>query len=174
MSRRPAVVALAVSAALLSACGTGLQAQTYKETGRQDGASTDVAQIAVRNLHVTPPLSGSTIGTDEAAVLAGVLVNEGNSDDSLVGASSDAASAAVLEEAGKPVPAVPVPARGSSSTTWSIVLTGLVTDLHAGQYITVTLSFQKAGRTTVQVPVRAGDNGLEGRVVEQDPYGGKG
>ena len=40
MSRLVNVAAAAVCAAALSACGTGLQAQTYKEVGRQDGVET--------------------------------------------------------------------------------------------------------------------------------------
>jgi copper(I)-binding protein len=167
------VVVGALSAMVLSACGTGLQAQTYRESGRQDGGSTTVEGVAVRNLHVTAPLSGSTVSRDESAVIAGVLVNKGTVADALVGASSDVAAAATVEEAGQPTTSIPIPPRGTSTTTWSIVLSGLTRDLKAGQWISVTLVFDKAGRTTVQIPVRAGDNGLGQREAAQDPYGEK-
>jgi hypothetical protein len=111
VSRLVPLSAVALSAVLLSACGTGLQAKTYSEVGRQDGARVDVGDLSVRNLHVTPPLSGSAIPT------------------------------------------------------------GLTRDLAAGTYVSVTLTFQKAARVTLQVPVRAGDNGLADRQAEQDPYG---
>lgn len=172
MSRRPVTIAaLALSATALSACGTGLQAQTYRESGRQDGGSTNLAGIAVRNLHVTPPLSGSTIGAGGTAVIAGILVNQGKRDDTLLNASTDVASVAALAESGQPVGSVPVPAGATSTTTWSIVLSGLTKSLEAGRFINVTLVFEKAGRTTVQVPIRAGDNGLSSRQPEQNPYG---
>lgn len=177
MSRRSSIArsaaALSVSAALLSACGTGLEAQTYKETGRSDSGRVDLGGLGIRNLHVTPPLSGSTIGTDENAVVSGVFTNTSGTPDSLTSVTSPAAATVTLAEKGDPVAAIPVPADGLSSTTWSIVLSGLTAELHAGQYISLTLDFANAGRTTVQVPVRAGDQGLDGRKVEQDPYGEK-
>lgn len=171
MSRRSTTVAaVAVSAALLSACGTGLEAQTYKEVGRQDGGSATSQDVAVRNLYANPPLTGSTIPTDQPAVLTGFLVNTGDTADSLVSASSDVAATTALQEEGKPTPSVAIPARGHSTTTWSIVLTGLTKELHAGEYVSVTLTFARAGRTTVQAPIRAGDNGLLDRKPAQDPY----
>ena len=172
MSRRPVTVAaLAASAAVLSACGTGLQAQTYRESGRQDGANATLDGIAVRNLYVAPPASGSTIAVDGKAVLAGVLVNRSTIADALVGASTAAATSATLEENGQPATSIPAPAGGMSTTSWSIVLRGLTTPLQAGRYISVTLVFDKAGRTTVQVPILAGDNGLLDRKAAQNPYG---
>ncbi len=171
MSRLVPLSVVALSAVLLSACGTGLQAKTYSEVGRQDGARADLGDLSVRNLHVTPPLSGSTIPLGDPAVLQGVLVNTGDSGDALVSATSEVAASAVLQDKGAVVTSVPVPARGTSGTTWSLVLNGLTRDLAAGTYVSVTLTFQKAARVTVQVPVRAGDNGLGDRQAEQDPYG---
>ncbi|MCW2601021.1 MAG: LpqE protein [Frankiales bacterium] len=170
MSRRPVTVAaLALSAAVLSACGTGLQAQTYKETGSENGASTTFGGVAVRNLHVTPPPTGSVITTASQAVLSGVLINESAAEDSLVRASSDAAGTATLMEGAKPATSVSIPP--ASPVTVSITLSGLTKELRAGDYVTVTLEFSSAGRTTLQVPVRAGDNGLITRPTQQDPYG---
>ena len=174
MSRRRTVsmnvAALAVGAALLSGCGTGLQAETYQEQGRQDGADTTTGNIAVRDLHISPPATGSTIATTDPAVVSGVLVNSGDSADQLLSATSAAAGTAGLQVAGAVATAVPVPAHGTSPATWSIVLTGLTKDLRPGEYVDVTLVFDKAGRTTLQVPVRAGDNGLADRKAAQNPY----
>ena len=51
------------------------------------------------------------------------------------------------------------------------MLTGLTKELHAGEYVSLTLIFEKAERTTLQVPIRAGDNGLGTRPAARDPYG---
>ena len=170
MNRRSAAAAV-LSVALLSACGTGLEAQTYKETGRQDGGSVDVGGIGVRNLHVSPPQSGSTITTDQPAAVLGVFTNTGDEADALTSASSPAAASVTLTDSGKVVTSIAVPAHGAPSTTWALVMSGLSQELHAGQYVSITLTFAKAGRTTLQVPVRAGDQGLSDREPAQDPYG---
>ena len=172
MSRRPVIAAL-LSTALLSACGTGLQAKTYQEIGRQDGAAADLGGatgIAVRHLHVDPPAAGSAFEINGNASVTGGLVNNGGSADALVGASSDAARDATLLVDGTPTTEVAIPARGAAPTSWSVSLTGLTREVHAATYISVTLEFQRAGRVTLQVPVHAGDNGLEDREEAQDPY----
>ena len=170
--RRPVTLAaLALSTGLAcSACGTGLHAQTYREVGRQDGANTDVASLAVRDLAVTGPDTGSTIPVDGTASITGLFANSGETSDALVSASSDAASTVTFAESGKPVTRIEVPARGASTATWVISLTGLTKPLAAGSYLNVTLTFAKAPRTTVRVPVRAGNNGLSERTPAQDPY----
>lgn len=165
------VPAAVVSAAVLSACGTGLEAQTYKPSGRFDGASTTLQTVAVRNVYVQPPKVGSTIQASGQAVVLGVIVNPSNTADALIGASSDVAANAVLQDDGKPVTSVPLPGGGASASTWSIALSGLTRTLHVGEYISVTLVFENAERTTLQVPVRAGENGLETRPHARDPYG---
>jgi copper(I)-binding protein len=171
VSRRHLTVAVAVlSAAVLSACGTGFQAQTYRETGRQDAASTDLDSIAVRNLHVQAPTSGRTLASGGQAVLTGTFVNTGDTADSLLSITTDVASSVTLMIDGRQVTEVPIPARGTSPA-WTAVLDGLTKDLHAGDYVSVTLSFARAGRTTLQAPVRAGNNGLGERPPAQDPYG---
>jgi copper(I)-binding protein len=165
---RLSVTALVLSAAAVSACGTGLEAQTYKATGRQDGTNAVAQSLAVRNLHVVGPAFGST--HKDQAVVTGFIANPSDTPDAVVSASTDVATGVELREADKPVPSIPVPARGASTSTWSILLTGLTRQLHAGEYVSLTLTFEKAERITVQVPVRAGDNGLETRPEARNPY----
>ena len=173
MSRLVTVVAAVLSGAALSACGTGLQAQTYKERTPHEYTNAGVGDLALRNLAIDAPLSGSVITKDDVATLTGTVVNEGTEADALTGASSDAAATAKLLVDGSPVTSVPVPASGTSGTAWAVSLEGLTSDLHVGQYVSITLTFQRAGRTTVQVPVRSGDNGLGDREPAQNPYGEK-
>jgi copper(I)-binding protein len=172
VSRRP-VLALLLSAALLSGCGTGLHSRTYREHGRQDGAIANVggrSGIAVRNVHLTPPATGSTYGVGSTAFLTGGLVNGSGTADALVGATSDVAGAVTLLVDDTPTTEVAIPAHGAATTTWALALSSLTRPVSVATYVTVTLEFRSAGRVTLQVPVFAGDNGLQNRTPEQNPY----
>jgi copper(I)-binding protein len=178
VSRRPlAVAAVALSALALSACGTSLHgAKTYTEHGRQDGALADVGGrtgVAVRDLHVEPPATGSQLDQGSTAFVTGGLVNDGSTPDALLSASSDVATSATLTVGGQPVTSVAIPALGAAPQDWAVQLDGLTQATHVAEYVGVTLVFEHAGRITLQVPVRAGDNGLPSRSPEQDPYAAK-
>lgn len=168
MSRRLAAVLL--TAAVVSGCGTGLQAQTYKESGRSDGTSTDLESLAIRNLHIEPPTSGTTLAAGSSAVLTGSLVNHGDTPETLTTVSTDVAGAVSFTDNGQSSTSITIPA-GGSSTEWTAVLNGLNAPIPAGTYISVTLEFTNAGRTTLHVPMQIGDASLGSREVEQEPYG---
>ncbi|HUR13373.1 MAG TPA: copper chaperone PCu(A)C [Mycobacteriales bacterium] len=176
MSRRPVsalALALLTSAALLTGCGTGLEARTYQEVGREDGAAASVggrSGIAIRHLHVAPPSSGQVLEAGATALVVGGLVNNGPSADALVGAASDVAGAVTLLVDGSPTTEVALPAKGAAPQSWALALTGLNRGLPPATYVTVTLEFAHAGRVTLQVPVHAGDQGLDDREEAQDPY----
>jgi copper(I)-binding protein len=173
VSRRTASAALVLGAVLLSGCGTGLHATTYKERGRMDAAETDIGGrtgLAVRNLQIGAPTSGDTIPTGGTAFVTGSIVNNGTSPDALVGAGSDVAGAATLLVSGSPTTEVALPAGGTAPGTWSIALTGLTRALTATALVPVTLEFRRAGRVTVQVPVAPAPGALEDRTPAQDPY----
>jgi copper(I)-binding protein len=165
------VTAVLLSAALLSACGTGLEAQTYKPRTPHDSISAHVGKVAIRNLAIAAPQQGQTLAVGDRAVVTGSFINEDTVPDALVDASSDIAATVVLQTDGQD-PTIPIPPLGSSGTTWSLVLDGLTKELRPGQFASLTLVFAKAGRITVSVPVRAGDTGLGERKAEQDPYAG--
>jgi len=180
VSRRPATVVPKVAVALLSAvvltaCGTGLNATTYKETGRMDGASANVGGlkgIAVRHLHVAPPPQGSVLEVGGTALVLAGLSNGGTEDDALVSASTTAATDTALTVAGREVPEVPVVAGQTAPSGFAIRLDGLVEELHVGESIEITLVFREAGRVTLAAALLPGDNGLEDREEAQDPYEG--
>jgi copper(I)-binding protein len=173
VSRRPvSLLALLVSAVALAGCGTGLEAKTYSETGRQDGAFATVGGrdgVVLQRLHVIGPDSGSTLAAGDTALVTGGLVNNSGTDDALIGASSDLSNRVTLLVDGSPATELALPAHRAAGT-WSIVLNGLTREVHVATSITVTLEFQRAGKVTVQVPVAAGDNGLRDRTPQQDPY----
>jgi copper(I)-binding protein len=167
------LIAPLACAAVLAGCGTGLEAKTYQETGRQDGAFATVGGrtgIHVQRLFVSGPVIGSTFAAGETAVATGGLVNNGTTADALIGATSDVSSAVTLLVDDKPVQEVPIPAGGVAPAGWALGLTSLSREVHVGTYITVTLELQRAGKITLRVPVEAGDNGLTNRTPEEDPY----
>lgn len=162
--------AVLLSTALLSACGTGLHAQTYKEQGRTDGTSKDLESVVIRNLHIEPPASGNTHPSGAEAVLTGALINRSEHADTLMSVTSDVAASVSLLQDGKPVPTLSLPASRAVGA-WSALLEGLSAPLRAGSYVSVTMTFEGAGRTTLRVPVHIGDAGLGSREVNQEPYG---
>lgn len=169
--RRPvALVALSLSAALVSACGTGLEAQTYKERRAYDATHVDLDGLKVRNLALEAVSEADGAPTGGGAILTGVVVNDGTTDDALVDVQTDVANDIQLVSAAG-ASQLDIPAGKTSGTQWAVQLSGLTRPVKVGQYVSITLEFAKAGRTTVQVPVRPGDNGLGDREVAQDPYG---
>lgn len=172
--RRPALAAAAVvSAAVLSAgCGTGLQAQTYQPRDVAEGTNATAGALEIRNLGIERGSIGSadpSVPPTPLSVVTGVIVNSGSEPDALLSASSTAAgSVQLLTPNGDQNLAIP--AGGSTGADWALRLDALPAPLTPGTFITVTLTFAKAPRTTLQVPVRAGDNGLAERKPLQDPY----
>jgi copper(I)-binding protein len=93
------------------------------------------------------------------------IVNRGAGPDALISAATDAASTVelheVVQEGGvmkmRPLPRVEVPASGRLEMKpggHHIMLLGLTRDLKPGDTVSVTLTFDKAGRMTVDAPVR--------------------
>lgn len=167
MRRSGTLVALALSAAALSACGSGLEAQTYKPRTAAAGTDASVGDVVqARNLGLNPFEQGDLKGL----ALTGAFVNSDDQDDALVNVTSDVAGSIRLDSAaGQDV--LVVPARSSSGTQWAVVLTELTREVLPGQYVDLTLEFARAGRTTVSVPVRANEITLDERAQLQNPYG---
>jgi copper(I)-binding protein len=175
VSRRSATAAALLAVGLLSGCGTGLEAQTYHPRTPGDSTHATAGDLELRALAIEPLQEGQSFDVGGQAVVTGVFVNKGDVDDELVDATTEAAASVVLQSENDD-DTVRIPAGGRSANDWVLVLDNLSAPLRPGQYVTVTLEFDKAGRTTVSVPVRAGDGsaegGLESREIEQDPYGG--
>lgn len=164
MTRRPHAVAGLLCLAALTACGAGQDAQTYKPH-TYDFVNADQGGIAIRNLAVDGPSDGTgVIAQGGTARATGAFVAQGDGSDQLTGASSTAAAAVTLEQDGRTVQQIPVPALGRASG-WAIVLTGTAGRLRVGSFIDLTLVFAKAGRTTLEIPVRS--NGTSSGAVDQ-------
>lgn len=156
MSRRQ--VATAVTGLLclvgLVGCATGRQAQTYKSHS-YDYLNVDQGAVAIRNLAVDgPPGGAGAIPAGGTARATGSLVDQSDAGDVLTAASSSDADRVALEQGGRPATSIAVPQLGRAGD-WAVVLTGTHTALRGGSYVSLTLTFARAGRTTLRVPVRS-------------------
>jgi copper(I)-binding protein len=155
----------------LTACGVGLDPQTYRERTTQDASNTQVGALALRNVAIEPPAGGAlehALGKDALVTMAVVSVAE--EPDTLTSVTTAAASSAELVDGtGKAVSTVTVPALGSiAEQDFGVVLKGLTKPLRPGMYVDVTFAFAKNGRATFPVPVR-----LYAEPVSRDDYAPK-
>ncbi|MBK5308340.1 MAG: copper chaperone PCu(A)C [Frankiaceae bacterium] len=144
-------------ATALTACGVGLDPQTYRERTTHDASNTTVGDLALRNVGIEPPETGAgelAVGKDANVTLAVVSVSE--QADTLLSVSTAAASSVgLVDGSGHAVASVTVPALGSvAAGDFGVVLRGLTKPLRPGMYIDMTFAFEKNGRATFAVPVR--------------------
>lgn len=161
-SRRPLarVAASACALLLLTGCGTGLRAQTYLEKSTADSTNDAIGFLAVRNLAVLGPSTGTSWPAGGSAPMKVTFVNEGGEEDRLVSASSPAATSVRIVG---PSP-LTVPPLGVSDPASGLVLEGLTRELPGGSYVDVTLSFERNGSKTMLVPVQI----VPGQVPRED------
>jgi len=120
------------------------------------GTTTEIGDsVDVINARIPAPPRGSATAQVEVTLADTSAAGP----DTLRAASSPAARTVVFTSNGHAVPQIVIPvAAGSSLSTGPpnpdrILLTGLRLQLHAGQTVTITLAFARAGRSTLQVPV---------------------
>jgi len=179
-TRRTGVAAIGVviGALALAGCGAGQITQTSTQVSAVSGAQASVGAIAIRDaeFEYAPTSNASVYPTGGNAPLRMSIVNSAGTDDKLVSATSPVArsvritgnavvsSGRVLLVEGAPAPAAAAPtsaARSSASAAApadeasgaQIVLVGVNQEIRPGLTYPVTLTFQKAGVVTVQVPV---------------------
>lgn len=173
-------IGVVVGALALAGCGAGQVAQTAQQVTAVGGANAGAGSVAVRNVEIEfgEQVEGASVypaGGD--APLQMSIVNSGTAADRLVSASSPAAASVevtgdveipagrLLTVEGEPAaaPAVPIvsgtarptatPTTAEAAAGAQIVLTGLREDLRAGLTYPVTLTFERAGAVTLDVPV---------------------
>lgn len=152
--RTPPAVALAVALPLvLSGCGASFQAMTYQEKPVGDGTDAAVGAIAIRNIALQPPESGEFYQQGDDVVATLTLVNDGPEADRLVGVGSSVGEVEVLV-LGEPVDAgVVLPRLETTGDLLSLQVSDLDSELRPGQYVDMTLRFERNGEITVNVPV---------------------
>jgi copper(I)-binding protein len=161
--RTTSLLAVALLAFAISACGSGLDPQTYRERTTQDAANTTVGPIALRDVAILPPTSGAAqlaAGSDATATMT--IVSTAGQSDTLTSVSSPAATSVELVDGnGGPLQQLQVPPGGSlSSSDFAIRLHGLVNPLRPGMYVEMTFAFANTGSSTFRVPVKVYDSPL--------------
>jgi copper(I)-binding protein len=156
----------------LTACGVGLDPQTYKDRTTHDAINAQVGGLALRNVGIAPPDDDqSEIGAGKDAQLTLSIVNPGGDADTLTGVSTPVATATKLVDgSGHDISAVDVPAEGAAEAgQFGVVLIGLTKPLRPGTYVDVTFSFATNGRLKVSVPVRLYDKPVPRRSYQPKP-----
>lgn len=150
---RTACLAGLAAAALLStaACGAGLSPQTYRPRDEANATNGSVHDIALRDVSVQAPPDESGYPAGADAPLSLVLVDQGSQPDQLVSASSDVAAEVGLTTAPSRQGQVRLPP--GQPVQLGLVLRGLSRPLHAGDYVTLQLTFADNGQGNVLVPV---------------------
>lgn len=152
-TRRLGTGLLAVATALsVSACGAGLDAQTYQQRIQAETSDASVGQLALRNIGVEAPSEGAVyeVGDDATAIIT--VTNSGDEPDSLVEVTSSAASEVVVLAGGEERDLV-VPGLGSTGDFFTLELRGLTRPLRTGEYVDLTFRFEDNGSTQVLAPI---------------------
>ena len=157
MRRTTTLLAAGLLPLALTACGVGLDPQTYRERTTHDAANAQAGGLALRNVGIAPPAEGELeIGPGKDAQLTLSIVNPGAEADTLTGVTTPAASSTKLVDgSGHEVSSVEVPAQGAAEAgDFGVVLIGLTKALRPGMYTDVTFTFANNGRLTISVPVK--------------------
>jgi len=112
-----AVLTTALGVLVLAGCAAGQDAQTVGQRPSIDGASASAGDISVRAAALLPPTSGSSYAKGSSAQLQLVLINNGDSNDTLTAVSSPAASGAQLSGAGSSAGASDTGSASSSASS---------------------------------------------------------
>lgn len=152
-TRRLAPALIAVAAVLsASACGAGLDAQTYQERNNASSANASAGSLSLLNVALEAPSSqeGHEVGDDVTVTLT--VTNRGAEDDRLVEVTSSAAREVVVV-AGGSERAMVVPAGGSTAGAVTLELRGLTRPLRPAEHVDLTFRFADNGTVEVLAPV---------------------
>lgn len=141
----------------LTACGAGFQANTYLNRNLDDAANSQAGEISIRNVYVAAPDKGAVHEAGSDAELQLALANNGSTSDRLVSVTTDAAGSVDLLRDGRPVSSLEIPA-ASLAGDLVVELGDLTRPLSAGEFLDVTLRFERNGERTFQVPVGSPTN----------------
>lgn len=147
----------------LAGCGSGQLAQTAEEGAAVNGSDAQIGDIVIRDMQIAYPQRPASPDASYAqggtAQLKFGIVNEGSVADRLVRVTSPAATAVVVGGDPSLPKDILLVGGGEGGTAPSgvrpttIELTGLTAPIRAGVPVPVTLTFERAGTTTVRAPV---------------------
>jgi copper(I)-binding protein len=161
-----ATAGLAACGLILTGCGTGQISQTATQESAVNGTSANIGEISLRNVHLQAVQSSDFLQPGTAVQLMFVVGNNSpDVDDELLGVASDIGQVELTGDGA-------VPARGSlivgspdgqdevmpmGSATASTAEVTLSKPITNGLTYNFTFDFEKAGRTSVAVPISAGE-----------------
>lgn len=162
-----ASVGLAAGALILTGCGAGQISQTATQHAAVNGTNGTAGEIALRNVHLQAEQTSDFFEPGQVVPLVFLAANNSpDVDDKLVSISSDVGTVALAGDAAVPAgEALNVALKGETQTmgsaagsatpaTATVTLTKPITN---GLTYMFTFNFDKAGSTTVAVPISAGE-----------------
>ena len=156
---------LAACGLILTGCGAGQISQTADQQSAVNGSTANVENIALRNIHLQAVQTGDALKPGRTVELVFVAANiSPDTNDKLVSISSDVGAVAVTGPTAIPAGTSlivgtadgqpEVTALGSAAPT-KVEVT-LSQPISNGLTYKFTFDFDKAGQTTVAVPISAG------------------
>jgi copper(I)-binding protein len=156
---------LAACGLILTGCGSGQISQTADQESAVNGATANVANIALRNVHLQAMQSGAAVPPGRTIELIFVAANiSPDTNDKLVSVSSDVGSVEITGDTSIPAgtslivgsadgQAEATPLGSAQPSKAEVTLSQPITN---GLTYNFTFVFDKAGQTTVAVPISAG------------------
>jgi copper(I)-binding protein len=170
------------AAVALSGCSAGQVAQTATQEPAVNGTLATVGPISLRNIHLRAAQSGDYVQPGRDVELLFVAVN-GSPDvnDKLVSITSDIGTVSLSGDTSIPADTVvvvgkpdgqPEPLEKAGLAEGSEAKVALSKPITNGLTYTFTFDFEKAGETTVAVPISAGEAPRREPAVEAGDTGG--
>ena len=157
-----ATAGLAACGLLITGCGSGQISQTADQEAAVNGTSANVKSIALRNVHLQATQTGDFLQPGRILPLLFVAANSSpDVNDRLVSITSDVGTVALTGDGSIPAGGALVAGPGGGQAqamgtpvppTAAVTLSNPVTN---GLTYNFTFDFEKAGRTTVAVPIAA-------------------
>lgn len=159
-----ATAGLAACGLLITGCGSGQISQTAGQEAAVNGMSANVKTIALRNVHLQATQTSDFLQPGRIVPLLFVAANDSpDVNDKLVGITSEFGNVALTGDMSIPAGGALVTGSGggeaqamgaAAPATAMVTLTKPVTN---GLAYNFTFDFEKAGKTTVAVPIAAGE-----------------
>ena len=169
------------AAVALSGCGTGQVSQTATQEPAVNGTSSTVGPVSLRNIHLRAAQSTDYVQPGHDAELLFVAVN-GSPDvnDKLVSITSDIGTVSLSGDTSLPANGVLVvgepdgqiaPLESAEKADAAEAKVALSKPITNGLTYNFTFDFEKAGETTVTVPISAGEAPRREAAVEAGDTG---
>ena len=163
-----AITGLAACGVILTGCSSGQITQTSSQEAAVNGASANLKNIALRNVHMQAVQTSAALQPGLAVGLVFVAANDSpDTNDKLVGITSEVGDVKISGDgtiaAGEALVVNPpsgeaAPMGSATPVTAEVMLSKPVSN---GLTYNFTFDFEKAGKATVAVPISAGDNPRE-------------